>query len=223
MAAAHSSPTCRPSAAWPRRSSRRPTPTSRSKCGCPASGWNGKFQATGNGGWNGNVDVNALAAGVRRGYATASTDTGHQGGGGPWMQNREKLIDYGYRAVHEMTVKGKAITAAFYGNQARLSYFTGCSAGGRQGAHRRTALPRGLRRHRRRRAGAERDRPCGVRDVRRAESPQGRSRVHPGDEVSGDSRRRAAGVRRDRRREGRRHRESDQVHVRPEGAGLLGR
>jgi feruloyl esterase len=43
------------------------------------------------------------------------------------------VIDYGYRAVHEMTVKGKAIAAAFYGNQARLSYFTGCSAGGRQG------------------------------------------------------------------------------------------
>ena len=98
----------------------------------PASGWNGKFQATGNGGWNGNIDTNALATGLRRGYATASTDTGHQGGGGPWMQNREKLIDYGYRAVHEMTVKGKAIVAAFYGNPARLSYFTGCSAGGRQ-------------------------------------------------------------------------------------------
>jgi feruloyl esterase len=98
----------------------------------PAAGWNGKFQATGNGGWNGNIDTNALAAGLRRGYATASTDTGHQGGGGPWMQNREKLIDYGHRAVHEMTVKGKAITAAFYGNQPRLSYFTGCSAGGRQ-------------------------------------------------------------------------------------------
>jgi Tannase and feruloyl esterase len=99
----------------------------------PASGWNGKFQSTGNGGWNGNIDQNALAAGIRRGYATASTDTGHQGGGGPWMQNREKLIDYGYRAIHEMTVKGKAIAAAFYGNQPRLSYFTGCSAGGRQG------------------------------------------------------------------------------------------
>jgi feruloyl esterase len=98
----------------------------------PASGWNGKFQATGNGGWNGNIDMNALANGIRRGYATASTDTGHQGGGGPWMQNREKLIDYGHRAVHEMTVKGKAITAAFYGSQVRLSYFTGCSAGGRQ-------------------------------------------------------------------------------------------
>jgi feruloyl esterase len=98
----------------------------------PASGWNGKFQATGNGGWNGNIDINALANGIRRGYATASTDTGHQGGGGPWMQNREKLIDYGHRAVHEMTVKGKAITVAFYGNPVRLSYFTGCSAGGRQ-------------------------------------------------------------------------------------------
>ncbi len=98
----------------------------------PAAGWNGKFQATGNGGWNGNIDTNALATGVRRGYVTASTDTGHQGGGGPWMQNREKLIDYGHRAVHEMTVKGKAIAAAFYGNQPRLSYFTGCSAGGRQ-------------------------------------------------------------------------------------------
>ena len=79
----------------------------------PASGWNGKFQATGNGGWNGNIDMNALATGLRRGYATSSTDTGHKGGGGPWMQNREKLIDYGYRAVHEMTVKSKAIVAAY--------------------------------------------------------------------------------------------------------------
>ena len=99
----------------------------------PESGWNGKFQGTGNGGWSGSINLNALAAGVQRGYATASTDTGHRGGGGPWMQNREKLIDYGYRAVHEMSVTGKAITAAFYGNQARLSYFTGCSGGGRQG------------------------------------------------------------------------------------------
>src|SRR5512138_1657863 len=61
-----------------------------------AAAWNGKFQATGNGGWQGNIDQNALAAGLRRGYATASSDTGHQGAGGPWMQNREKMIDYGY-------------------------------------------------------------------------------------------------------------------------------
>jgi feruloyl esterase len=98
----------------------------------PAANWNGKFEAVGNGGWNGNIDQNALATGLRRGYATASTDTGHEGGAGPWMQNAEKLIDFGYRAVHEMSEKGKAIIAAFYGNNARLSYFVGCSAGGRQ-------------------------------------------------------------------------------------------
>ena len=98
----------------------------------PAAGWNGKFQAVGNGGWNGNIDTNALAAGLRRGYATASTDTGHQGGGGPWMQSREKLIDYGHRAVHEMTVKAKALVNEFYGSAPRFSYFNGCSAGGRQ-------------------------------------------------------------------------------------------
>src|SRR5262245_39173407 len=98
----------------------------------PASNWNGKFEAVGNGGWNGNIDQNALAAGLRRGYATASTDTGHEGGGGPWMQNQNKLIDFGYRAVHEMSEKGKAIISAFYSNNARLSYFNGCSAGGRQ-------------------------------------------------------------------------------------------
>src|SRR6185436_2700276 len=96
----------------------------------PSSGWNGKFEAVGNGGWNGNVDQGALATALRRGYATASTDTGHEGGGGPWMQNKEKLIDYGHRAVHEMTVKGKAIVNAFYDSAPKFTYFNGCSAGG---------------------------------------------------------------------------------------------
>jgi feruloyl esterase len=113
----------------------RPTPDSdiRIEVWLPAANWNGKFQAVGNGGWNGNIDTNALAAGVRRGYAAASTDTGHQGGGGPWMQNKEKLIDYGYRAVHEMAAKARTIIDAFYDAPLRFSYFTGCSAGGRQG------------------------------------------------------------------------------------------
>src|SRR5262245_1363070 len=112
----------------------KPTPDSDIKIEVwlPSANWNGKFEAVGNGGWNGNIDQNALATGVRRAYATASTDTGQEGGGGPWMQNQNKLIDFGYRAVHEMSEKGKAIIAAFYGNNARLSYFNGCSAGGRQ-------------------------------------------------------------------------------------------
>jgi feruloyl esterase len=99
----------------------------------PTSGWNGKFQAVGNGGWNGNIDQGALATALRRGYAAASTDTGHEGGGGAWMQSKEKLVDYGYRAVHEMTVKAKAMVDAFYGSPAKFVYFNGCSAGGRQG------------------------------------------------------------------------------------------
>ena len=43
------------------------------------------------------------------------------------------MIDYGYRAVHEMTVAAKAITAAFYGTAPARSYWNGCSTGGRQG------------------------------------------------------------------------------------------
>jgi feruloyl esterase len=99
----------------------------------PAASWNGKFLMVGNGGWNGNIDRNAIAAAMRRGYAAASTDTGHEGGGGPWMASQEKLIDFGYRAVHETTAKAKALVNAFYGNAPRFSYFQGCSAGGRQG------------------------------------------------------------------------------------------
>jgi feruloyl esterase len=98
----------------------------------PASGWNGKFQAVGNGGWNGNIDTNALSGALRRGYAGASTDGGHQGGAGAWMQNPEKLADWGYRAVHEMAAASKSLINAFYGEAPRFSYFTGCSAGGRQ-------------------------------------------------------------------------------------------
>jgi feruloyl esterase len=98
----------------------------------PLSGWNGKLQAVGNGGWSGSIPSGPLNAALARGYAAVATDTGHEGGGGPWMQNREKLIDFGYRAVHEMTVRAKAIVESFYGAAPRFSYFTGCSGGGRQ-------------------------------------------------------------------------------------------
>ena len=99
----------------------------------PASNWNGKLQAVGNGGWAGSLNYGAMAEALKRGYATSSTDGGHQGGGGPWMQNRDKLIDFGYRSVHEMTAKSKAVAAAYFGTAPRLSYFNGCSGGGRQG------------------------------------------------------------------------------------------
>lgn len=99
----------------------------------PVNGWNGKFQGVGNGVWNGSIDQNAMATALRRGYATAGTDTGHEGGGGPWMQNKDKLIDYGYRSVHEMTVAAKQFVNSFYGNAPKFAYFNSCSSGGRQG------------------------------------------------------------------------------------------
>jgi feruloyl esterase len=100
----------------------------------PASGWNGKFQAVGNGGWAGVISYPALDQALRRGYAAASTDTGHVGANGQFaLGHPEKVIDFGGRSEHEMTVKGKAIVEAFYGNAPKYSYWNGCSTGGRQG------------------------------------------------------------------------------------------
>ena len=100
----------------------------------PAAGWNEKLLAVGNGGWSGSISYPALAASLKRGYATASTDTGHTGGSGRFaLGHPEKLTDFAYRAVHEMTIAAKAIVAAYYGSAARLSYWQGCSSGGKQG------------------------------------------------------------------------------------------
>ena len=100
----------------------------------PAANWNSKFQAVGNGGWAGVISYPAMAQALKRGYATSSTDTGHVGGSGSFaLGHPEKLIDFSYRSEHEMTLKAKAIIDAFYGSAPRLSYWNGCSTGGRQG------------------------------------------------------------------------------------------
>ena len=99
----------------------------------PASGWNGKFQAVGNGAFSGSIAYIAMGRALARGYAAASTDTGHTGNTASFaLGHPEKLIDFGWRAVHEMTVASKAIVAAHYGNPPKFSYWNGCSAGGRQ-------------------------------------------------------------------------------------------
>jgi feruloyl esterase len=100
----------------------------------PTANWNGKFQAVGNGAWNGTIAYPAMMTALGRGYATSSTDTGHVGGNADFaLGHPEKVIDFGYRAVHEMTVKAKAMIAAYYDNTLKYSYWNGCSAGGRQG------------------------------------------------------------------------------------------
>src|SRR5579859_3465619 len=62
----------------------------------PSSNWNGKFQGIGNGGYAGAISYAGLADAVRHGYASASTDTGHQDSGtsARWaLDHPEKIID----------------------------------------------------------------------------------------------------------------------------------
>jgi len=107
----------------------------------PTTGWNGKFEGVGNGGLGGIIsytnlpnylDRAALVDAIKAGYASASTDTGHVADDRTWLASEDKERDYGYRAIHEMTVTAKALIKGFYGRPSSRSYFNGCSTGGGQ-------------------------------------------------------------------------------------------
>ncbi len=116
---------------------RKPTTDSdiRFEVWMPESNWNGKFLGVGNGAWAGSIPYAAMSAPLAKGFATAATDVGHQGtaidasfaAGHP-----EKLIDFGHRGIHEMTVAAKSVIRAFYSSEPTRSLFVGCSTGGRQ-------------------------------------------------------------------------------------------
>ena len=104
----------------------------------PLQNWNGKFAGVGNGGWAGNISFGALADQIRRGYASASTNTGHEAAPGVnaarfAFEYPEQLIDFAYRAHHETALQGKALLRAFYGKPQERSYWIGCSSGGYEG------------------------------------------------------------------------------------------
>jgi hypothetical protein len=103
--------------------------------GQSGGGWNGKLQGQGNGGFAGEIGYRQLGASVLLGYAGVGTDTGHAGGGtdASWaLGHPEKVTDFGYRGIHEMTRVAKEVVKAFYGKDPQHSYFAGCSNGGRQ-------------------------------------------------------------------------------------------
>lgn len=111
----------------------------------PATGWNGKFRGQGNGGFAGEMDYRALGLAISQGYASAATDTGHAAGGtdARWaLGHPEKIVDFAYRAIHEMTVTGQQTVQAFYGDSAKHSYFASCSNGGRQALMESQRYPR---------------------------------------------------------------------------------
>lgn len=105
----------------------------------PAQGWTGVFHGNGSGGFAGTFVTGyaGMADGLRRGFATATTDTGTAPAspleGDALVGHPRKWRDWGRLSTHVMTMTGKAITSAFYGRDAKRSYYTGCSTGGQQG------------------------------------------------------------------------------------------
>src|SRR6202451_884932 len=98
------------------------------------SEWNGKLLMEGGGGLVGSINNEGMTHAVREGYASASTDTGHTGSSGRFaLGHPDKITDFAYRAVHETAVEAKVLIAAYYERRPRLSYWEGCSTGGRQG------------------------------------------------------------------------------------------
>jgi Tannase and feruloyl esterase len=99
----------------------------------PLAVWNGRYQGVGNGGFLGSIAYNDLVPALKRGYAASSTDTGHQGNTLAFGAKSQQLLEDFAASPHHAAVASKAIIAAFYGYGPNFSYFTGCSAGGKQG------------------------------------------------------------------------------------------
>jgi len=102
----------------------------------PLSNWNGKFQGVGNGANAGSISYGAMATALKRGYATASTDTGHETEDprdGRWALGHPELVeDFGHRSIHVTAENAKKLVQQFYAEPASHSYFVACSTGGRQ-------------------------------------------------------------------------------------------
>jgi len=112
-------------------------PTSDSDIGfevwLPTAGWTGRFQSVGSQGFAGSIRYGGMWNPLLAGTAVASTDDGNTTGDGVWaLGHPEKIIDFGYRAVHLTAEIGKAITTAFYETKPHHSYFVGCSKGGQE-------------------------------------------------------------------------------------------
>ena len=105
----------------------------------PQDAWNGRLLVVENGGWAGGINYPDIVMGLKHGFATMSTDTGHNStqNDATWSGDHQKIIDFGHRALHLSTVTSKALLPHFYEtsstNPSVFSYFAGCSTGGRQG------------------------------------------------------------------------------------------
>ena len=95
--------------------------------------WNGRYYGQGNGGFAGQIYFDQMAAALTSGYITSGTDTGHPNTTGDFaLHHPEKVIDFGWRAIHLTALQSKALASAFYGKPPAHSYFAACSDGGRE-------------------------------------------------------------------------------------------
>jgi Tannase and feruloyl esterase len=99
--------------------------------------WNGKYQQVGNGGYTGAINYPTMGGALAKGYATSSSDLGHESKNAfltDWMVgHKQRILDFGYRAHHLVSVISKQIVDRYYGKKPSRSYFVGCSSGGWQG------------------------------------------------------------------------------------------
>ncbi len=105
----------------------------------PTSGWAGRFLMEGTGGSSGYIADTTRD--LHRGFAIASTDTGHVGTDVDFAYQPEAALDYAFRAVHLAAVTAKDVVQAFYQRDIDYSYYQGCSNGGRQGLVEATRFP----------------------------------------------------------------------------------
>jgi feruloyl esterase len=108
-----------------------PTPTSdiRVELWLPDEGWNHRFIGTSPNGLGGAIPYPSMANAIRDGYAVVGEDTGHRTAEAHWMDDQERRKDFGYRAIHEATVFGKALTSRFYDARPSYSYMRECGGG----------------------------------------------------------------------------------------------
>lgn len=109
----------------------------------PTDDWNGKFYQAGCGGFCGVLGradagtswINAMRPGLERGYATATSDSGHHGlsleDAGWAYNNPHAERDWGWRSIGETNRVANVLIEAFYGSTSEQAIFQGCSTGGR--------------------------------------------------------------------------------------------
>ena len=101
----------------------------------PEHDWNGRFLGAGNGGFAGSIGYQELANYLKRNFAVAGSDAGHQAQAtdASWaFGHPEKIKDFGWRAVHLTRLRAGEIITAYYGKRDQKAYFDSCSDGGRE-------------------------------------------------------------------------------------------